>query len=148
MHRTVDRSFRKSKYWKYTRYPYCFSYLTVLTLLSQAIDNSSISSQVWHNGIMLGQQSLQECNVPSVMFRSVHITYVQVHQNKYKGNKHMYCFTVNLRTVLIFAVVITGDEWFFLLQPGLGFCNISKILMGLKRVIQMTFTYCCLVLKV
>lgn len=116
MHRTVDRSLRKSKYWKYTRYPYCFSYLTVLTLLSQAIDNSSISSQVWHNGIMLGQQSLQECNVPSVMFRSAHITYVQVHQNKYKGNKHVciaLLLTCALSSSLPWSSLVTNGSFSF-----------------------------------
>jgi len=85
--------------------------------------------------------------MPSVMLKSAHNTCVQAHKNNYKDYKHAR-ITVNLCTILIFAIVIAGDKWFFLLQPGLCLSNISKILMGLKRVIQMTFTYCCLVLKV
>ena len=52
-----------------------------------------------------------------------------------------------LCTVLIFAIVITGYNWLFLLQPWLSFSNISKVLMSLERIIKVTLPCSCLVLK-
>lgn len=65
-----------------------------------------------------------------------------------KNQRHYACRCISyLCTVLIFAIVVTGDNRLFFLQPWLSFGNIRKVLMSLERIIKVTLPCSCLVLK-